>query len=107
MPPLRQALAKAENGFGPVAGGFLDIAADCPRCRRRRPRSGLNGLKRIELRWGFQDDALMTVLGSWRRRPAGAAGPARSADLRDQQLAFPARGFDRFHGAVGRLFQDV
>ena len=54
-------MAKAGNGFEPAAIGFLDIAALPPPPPDAAPL-GLNGLKRVELQWGFQDDALRSVL---------------------------------------------
>ena len=59
--PLRAELAKAENGFEPAAIGFLDFAT-LPPLPPQAAQLGLDGLKRIELRWGFQDDALVSVL---------------------------------------------
>jgi len=59
--PLRAELAKAGNGFEPAAIGFLDIAALPPMPPKAAPL-GLDGLKRFELQWGFQDDALRSVL---------------------------------------------
>ncbi len=59
--PLRIALTKARDGFQPVAAGFVDISAlPMP---PQAAQLGLDGLKRIELQWGFQDDALLAVLG--------------------------------------------
>ncbi len=59
--PLRAELGKAENGFRPAAVGFLDMAALEP-LPAGLATLGLDGLKRIELRWGFQGDALLSVL---------------------------------------------
>ncbi len=59
--PVRQALFKDANGFGPVAAGFIDLGG-LPPLPPEAVALGLNGLKRFELRWGFQDDAIMTVL---------------------------------------------
>ena len=36
---------------------------------------GLDGLKRVEIQWGFQDDALMAVSASWPRHPGAASWP--------------------------------
>jgi hypothetical protein len=58
--PLRTELPKAESGFEPVATGFLDIAA-LPPMPPAAIKLGLDGIKRVDLRWGFQDDALMGV----------------------------------------------
>ena len=59
--PLRAELTKAESGFEPAAFGFLDLAA-LPPLPPQTVKLGLDGLKRIDLRWGFQDDALMGVI---------------------------------------------
>jgi prepilin-type processing-associated H-X9-DG protein len=59
--PLRAELFKAEAGFDPVAVGFLDsgvfesLSADTAQL-------GLGGVKRLELRWGFDQDALVGIL---------------------------------------------
>src|SRR5262249_41101213 len=59
--PQRTELAKTGNGFERAAIGFLDIAA-LPPLPPEAAQLGLGGLKRIELQWGFQDDALLSVL---------------------------------------------
>ena len=58
--PLAE-LSKVENGFQPAAVGFLDMAALEP-LSSGMVGLGLDSLKRIELRWGFQDDVLLSVL---------------------------------------------
>ena len=43
---------------------------------------GLDGLKRIEIQWGIQDDAMLAVVGAGRpAAAAGISGAARPADL--------------------------
>jgi prepilin-type processing-associated H-X9-DG protein len=59
--PIRAELLKAERGFEAVALGFVDFAA-MPPLPPDAVKLGLDGVKRIDLRWGFQDDALMTVV---------------------------------------------
>ena len=59
--PLRAELAKPESGFEPVAAGFLDMAG-LPPLPPEAAKLGLDGVKRIDVRWGFQDDALLSVL---------------------------------------------
>jgi len=59
--PLRTALAKPERDFQTAARGFLDISA-LPPLPPAAAQLGLDGLKRIELAWGFQDEALMSVV---------------------------------------------
>lgn len=60
--PLRETLRKPVNGFEPAAFGFLDMAV-MPPLPPDAAALGLDGVKRIELQWGFQDDALMTRIG--------------------------------------------
>jgi prepilin-type processing-associated H-X9-DG protein len=57
----RTALAKAGGGFEPVGLAFLDMAI-LPPLPPDAARMGLGGLKRVEARFGFQDDALMSVV---------------------------------------------
>ena len=45
----------------PAAYGFVDLAA-LPPLPPDAAKAGLDGLKRIELQWGFQDDALVTLV---------------------------------------------
>ena len=59
--PVRTALTRAENGIEPAAYGFVDLAA-LPPLPPNATTMGLDGLKRIELQWGFQDDALVTLI---------------------------------------------
>ncbi|MFI5459588.1 MAG: DUF1559 domain-containing protein [Isosphaerales bacterium] len=59
--PLRIALAKPDGDFQPAAVAFLDMAALGP-LPADAVQLGLDGVKQIELRWGFQDEALMSVL---------------------------------------------
>ncbi len=59
--PIRSALAKSSDGFQPAMVGFVDLAA-LPPMPPEAARLGLDGLKRIEMAWGFQDDALRSVI---------------------------------------------
>jgi prepilin-type processing-associated H-X9-DG protein len=59
--PLRTKLTKTENGFEPVAAGFVDLTW-LPSLPPEAVKFGLDGAKRVELQWGFQDNALMSVL---------------------------------------------
>jgi prepilin-type processing-associated H-X9-DG protein len=59
--PVRAALRKADGGFEPVAVGFLDMAALAP-LSAEATRLGLDGVERVELRFGFQDRALATLI---------------------------------------------
>jgi hypothetical protein len=59
--PLRIPLTRSANGLEPAAYGFLDFAA-LPPLPAEAVRNGFDGVKRIDLQWGFQDDAVMTSL---------------------------------------------
>jgi prepilin-type processing-associated H-X9-DG protein len=59
--PLKTKLTRAENGLQPAAYGFFDLGA-LPPLPPEAVRNGFDGVKRIELQWGFQDDAMMTRL---------------------------------------------
>jgi prepilin-type processing-associated H-X9-DG protein len=59
--PLRAALTQPKDSFEPAAYGFVDLAALPPVPENPR-KAGLDGVKRIELQWGFQDEALMTLV---------------------------------------------
>src|SRR5271157_3971814 len=59
--PLRAALTQAKDGFEPAAYGFVDLAA-VPPVPEKAAKAGFDGVKRIELQWGFQDEALMTLV---------------------------------------------
>ena len=61
--PVRADLLKGKEGFQPVAAGFVDITA-LPPMPPQAAQLGLDGLKRIELQWGIQDDAIVAVLGA-------------------------------------------
>ena len=60
--PRRTALFKARDSFQPVAVGFVDLS-ELPSMPAEATQLGLDGLKQVELQWGFQDDALVTMLG--------------------------------------------
>jgi hypothetical protein len=56
----RSELAREGDGFEPIAVAFLDMSK-LPPMPPEAERLGLKGLKRVDVRFGFQDDALMTV----------------------------------------------
>lgn len=58
--PLRMALAKGESGFEPVGLAFVEKAI-FPSMPPQAARLGLDKIERLDYRWGFQGDALMTV----------------------------------------------
>ncbi len=61
--PVRAELLKADNGFTPAALMFFDLKAVPPSMNFSKldEFSNLSGLDRIDWRWGFQDDALMSI----------------------------------------------
>ena len=59
--PLRAQVMKAEQGLELASYAFLDFAA-LPALPPEAKREGFDGIKHIELQWGFQGDALMTVV---------------------------------------------
>jgi prepilin-type processing-associated H-X9-DG protein len=59
--PMRAALARKDDDLEPVARGFLDFSG--PKgLPPEAAKLGLDGVKAIEFRWGFQADALTTVV---------------------------------------------
>jgi prepilin-type processing-associated H-X9-DG protein len=59
--PMRQALLKAEAGFQPVAVAFVEFAG-LPKMPPQAVRLGLDGIKRLELVWGFEGEAMRTAI---------------------------------------------
>jgi hypothetical protein len=59
--PLCTELFKSQEGFEPLAAGFLDAKVLEPLSSELTPL-GLGGLKRVELRWGFNQNALLGIL---------------------------------------------
>lgn len=58
--PSRQALAKEEEGFVPVGFGFVNLVALPPGAVP--PTSGLQDLKGLDVRWGFQDRETVSIV---------------------------------------------
>ena len=59
--PMRAALTQPREGFEPAAYGFVDFDA-FPPVPEKAVKAGFDGVKRIELQWGFQDEAMMTLV---------------------------------------------
>ncbi len=59
--PRRVALLKARDDFQPVLACFLELN-ELPKMPPEMGQLGLGGLKQVEIQWGFQDDALVSVL---------------------------------------------
>jgi hypothetical protein len=57
---LRTSLAKDEDGFVPIGFGFVDLSAVPP--GTIPPTLGLQDLKTIDFRWGFQDKETVSIL---------------------------------------------
>jgi hypothetical protein len=55
--PIVQELSKPEGTFHPISMAFIDVAG-CPEFTTKWRDKGIHGL---DVRWGFDDDALMTV----------------------------------------------
>ena len=66
--PTRVELARVEGGFQPVGLFFVDMAALLP-LPPRAVELGLAGVKGIHYRWGFEGEALKSVLGVVAPRP--------------------------------------
>jgi prepilin-type processing-associated H-X9-DG protein len=58
--PRRAELAAAGHGFEPIGLAFLEMAA-LPPLPLQAVALGLGNVRRVEYRWGVQDDALMTI----------------------------------------------
>ncbi|MBX6315512.1 MAG: hypothetical protein IRY99_21755, partial [Isosphaeraceae bacterium] len=83
--PRRTGLLEEAHGFRPVGFGFIDVDAFPPRAAAIdnvfSKQLDIRGVKHVDLRWGFQDNALMTVLRVTAPRPRQGAlaildGPA-------------------------------
>ena len=66
--PIRAELLKADGGFTPAVVMFIDPKAVTGDAKQGSPTQAFGqvtnlGIKRLDFRWGFQDDALMSV---WR-----------------------------------------
>jgi prepilin-type processing-associated H-X9-DG protein len=59
--PQRTELFKSQEGFEPLAAGFVDARVLEP-LSSELTELGLGGLKRVELRWGFDQAALLGML---------------------------------------------
>ncbi len=59
--PIRTGLAKSRDGFQPANVGFIDLTA-FPPMPPDAVKLGLDGVKRLEMVWGFQDDAIRSEI---------------------------------------------
>jgi prepilin-type processing-associated H-X9-DG protein len=81
--PVRKALRAPAGGVEPVALAFVDLAALPPMPEDAR-RAGLDGLNRIEARWGFAGEAIVS------RARAVAPAPRRGVLALMDQPTFGA-----------------
>ena len=66
--PTRKELARADGGFQPISLAFFDLSA-VPDMPPQAVQLGLDGLKRVDYRWGIQGDAMVTTIGIAAPRP--------------------------------------
>jgi hypothetical protein len=59
--PVRQELARINDGFVPAGLAFFAMSA-LPPVSKEAKALGLDGVKQIDVRWGYQGDALMSIL---------------------------------------------
>jgi prepilin-type processing-associated H-X9-DG protein len=59
--PIRKTLAGKERGIEPASFAFVDFAA-LPPLPPDAARHGFSGIKRIEMQWGFQGEAMVTAV---------------------------------------------
>ena len=63
--PIRNELAKPEGSFQPALIGFVDVGIileSAPESNRAQIKSlGIDGLERVDIRWGFDAKALVTI----------------------------------------------
>jgi hypothetical protein len=57
--PIRVDLARPESDFEPVLFAFVDLSA--PKIQADLNTAGVGGLKHVDYRWGFQNDAVYSV----------------------------------------------
>jgi prepilin-type processing-associated H-X9-DG protein len=70
--PQRAQLFKRQEGFEPLAVGFFDAKSVGP-LSSELTQLGLGGLRRVELNWGFDQDALRCTLRVVAPTPRGGA----------------------------------
>ena len=66
--PVVVALSKADGGVSPVGMLFVDLAK-LPPLPPKAVQAGLDGIKRVEARWGLQGKAIVAMLGVQAPRP--------------------------------------
>ena len=84
--PTRKELLASVDGFEPVGLAFLDTVG-LPEMPDEAAMFGLDGIKRLDIRWGYRGEALVSVSrilapspaeGSWRCSTSPLSGPGRS-----------------------------
>jgi hypothetical protein len=68
--PIRAELVQPESGFTPVALAFFD-AANVPAPPNPQLKTVLSRLKRLDYRWGIQENALMSITRIVAPKPRG------------------------------------
>ena len=92
--PSRLELTAKENGFEPIGLAFLDTAA-LPEMPPEAAMFGLDGIKRLDVRWGYQGEALVSVSRIL------APSPRRGVLAMFDQPTFDARSLPPLPGGVG------
>ena len=116
--PIRSELARTEGGFTPLGQFFIDPSglakALPPAGTRKDAQAGFDaglaqsGVTRFDVRWGFQDAALMTITRL--KAPPTAPGSARAsgtAALRQGQAPTTPRWTRIVHRGLGRFRQGL
>ncbi len=70
--PVRIELTREEGGFVPVGRAFFDTKV-LPALPPQAVKLGLDKIRRLDYRWGFQDDALMTITRALAPSPRAGA----------------------------------
>ena len=92
--PTRLELARPVEGFEPVTLAFLDTTA-LPEMPQDAAIFGLDGLKRVDFRWGFQGEALVSI------SRFVAPAPRRGVLAMFDQPTFDARALPPLPEGVG------
>ncbi len=108
--PLRAELAKEENGFLPVGLAFIDGLSEVGAKTAQAPPS-LKGLQRIDYRWGFEGEGLMSISRAIVSGPRDGALALLDGPKFDQKafLPMPAgiEGFTTFSVDFAQAFDQL
>ncbi len=92
--PSRLELATTEDGFEPIGLAFLDMTA-LPKMPPEAADFGLDGIKRMDIRWGYQGEALVSVSRIL------APSPRKGVLAMFEQPRFDARSLPPLPAGVG------